>query len=122
MPDSHSKSLTSPLAALLRDSALVWRGAETAHPKTKPTGFRELDERLPGGGWPIGNLMNSAPGFPITSVRPATWKSACGTPSNVSRQVPGRTLHQRRSVEASWNLNPYGTDRSATIKSAIRRV
>jgi protein ImuA len=61
MPDSHSKSLTSPLAALLRDSALVWRGAETAHPKTKPTGFRELDERLPGGGWPIGNLVEIVP-------------------------------------------------------------
>jgi len=36
----------------------VWRasGAEGA-PKALPTGFRRLDERLPGGGWPLDTLV-----------------------------------------------------------------
>jgi hypothetical protein len=61
MPDSHSKSIAGPLAEILRDSALIWRGSQTAHPKTRPTGFPGLDERLPGGGWPIGNLVEIVP-------------------------------------------------------------
>jgi protein ImuA len=61
MPDSHSKSIAGPLAEILRDSAQIWRGSETAHPKTLPTGFPGLDARLPGGGWPIGNLVEIVP-------------------------------------------------------------
>ena len=36
----------------------VWRGDRLAHmgEDTLPTGFAELDEQLPGGGWPRGAL------------------------------------------------------------------
>jgi cell division inhibitor SulA/protein ImuA len=36
----------------------VWRASSTeGAPKTLPTGFRRLDERLPGGGWPLDTLI-----------------------------------------------------------------
>lgn len=45
------------LDELLRHPA-VWRAAGTqGEPKTLPTGFRQLDERLPGGGWPLDTLI-----------------------------------------------------------------
>ena len=36
----------------------IWRGDQLAHSgvETLPTGFAELDEQLPGGGWPRGAL------------------------------------------------------------------
>ena len=45
------------LDELLRNPSL-WR-ADSAQdtPKTLPTGFRRLDERLPGGGWPLDTLI-----------------------------------------------------------------
>lgn len=48
--------MTDPLAALLRHPHL-WRGGGTQGPATVPTGFRRLDERLPGGGWPRATLI-----------------------------------------------------------------
>lgn len=45
------------LEELLRHPAL-WRGGSFADaPATVPTGFRRLDERLPGGGWPLSALV-----------------------------------------------------------------
>ncbi len=45
------------LDELLRHPS-VWRAAGTRDdPKTLPTGFRRLDERLPGGGWPLDTLI-----------------------------------------------------------------
>jgi hypothetical protein len=45
------------LAELLRHPAL-WRGGAIANaPATVSTGFRRLDERLPGGGWPLSSLV-----------------------------------------------------------------
>jgi len=45
------------LDELLRHPS-VWRAAGTRdEPKTLPTGFRRLDERLPGGGWPLDTLI-----------------------------------------------------------------
>jgi hypothetical protein len=36
----------------------VWRASGVpGTPKTLPTGFRRLDERLPGGGWPLDTLI-----------------------------------------------------------------
>jgi len=45
------------LEELLRNPSL-WR-ADSAQgtPRTLPTGFRRLDERLPGGGWPLDTLI-----------------------------------------------------------------
>ena len=34
----------------------IWRGADFARITAEPTGFVELDRRLPGGGWPVGAL------------------------------------------------------------------
>lgn len=53
---SHSDTLSPPLAKVLarRD---VWRGREPhATTPTVATGWRSLDEALPGGGWPLGAL------------------------------------------------------------------
>lgn len=49
--------MSGSLDELLRHPAL-WRGGSTADaPATVPTGFRRLDERLPGGGWPLSTLV-----------------------------------------------------------------
>jgi hypothetical protein len=44
------------VAELLRHPAL-WRGGDAGAPETVPTGFRALDARLPGGGWPLATLI-----------------------------------------------------------------
>jgi hypothetical protein len=44
------------IAELLRHPAL-WRGGDAGAPETVPTGFRALDARLPGGGWPLATLI-----------------------------------------------------------------
>ena len=49
--------MNGPLEELLRHPAL-WRGDSMGDtPATVPTGFRRLDERLPGGGWPLSTLV-----------------------------------------------------------------
>jgi cell division inhibitor SulA/protein ImuA len=49
--------VSSALEELLRHPAL-WRGGGiVGAPATVPTGFRRLDERLPGGGWPLSRLV-----------------------------------------------------------------
>ena len=48
--------MSDALAELLRHPAL-WRGADAGAPETLPTGFRALDARLPGGGWPLFTLI-----------------------------------------------------------------
>ena len=48
--------MSDALAELLRHPAL-WRGGSVGGaPATVSTGFRRLDERLPGGGWPLATL------------------------------------------------------------------
>jgi cell division inhibitor SulA/protein ImuA len=44
------------VAELLRHPAL-WRGDGRGAPEAVPTGFRALDARLPGGGWPLATLI-----------------------------------------------------------------
>jgi len=56
-----SRSASAALAEILRDSALLWRGKESPHPKTISSGFAELDDCLPGGGWPLGTLIEIMP-------------------------------------------------------------
>jgi len=46
----------SGVAELLRHPAL-WRGGGAGVSETVPTGFRDLDARLPGGGWPLATLV-----------------------------------------------------------------
>ncbi len=48
--------MNDALAELLRHPAL-WRGGDADAPETVPTGFRALDARLPGGGWPLATLI-----------------------------------------------------------------
>lgn len=46
----------SPLDAVLNHPA-IWRGSAFARvPPGVPTGFNELDNVIPGGGWPVGGL------------------------------------------------------------------
>jgi len=48
--------VSDALAELLRHPAL-WRGGGAGAPETVSTGFRALDARLPGGGWPLATLV-----------------------------------------------------------------
>jgi len=46
------------LQALLQANPLIWQGREaTTARRGLPTGFAELDEALPGGGWPHGTVV-----------------------------------------------------------------
>ncbi len=57
-PDSDAPGQGSELAGLLADTR-IWRGRQTQAPHrlaTLPTGWRALDDVLPGGGWPLGAL------------------------------------------------------------------
>lgn len=56
----NSQAPDEALSRLLQESALVWRGGAMAQPPAQSTGFAALDERLPGGGWPIGSLIEIA--------------------------------------------------------------
>jgi hypothetical protein len=58
---SPSHPAADSLDGLLQQSALIWRGREMSRPNTRTTGFQPLDERLPGGGWPVGALIEIAP-------------------------------------------------------------
>ena len=49
--------MNDALAELLRHPALWQGGAGGEVPATVPSGFRRLDERLPGGGWPLSTLI-----------------------------------------------------------------
>jgi protein ImuA len=61
MPRPQSNTAADALAGLLQDSPLVWRGRDLARPKTRTTGYPVLDEHLPGGGWPLGALIEILP-------------------------------------------------------------
>lgn len=52
-------SPAEPLEQLLRKQTGVWRGFRSQNPDwaTLETGFAELDSLLPGGGWPLGGLL-----------------------------------------------------------------
>ena len=50
-----------PLERLLRDSPHLWRGESLARIDTRATCYAALDAHLPGGGWPIGALVEIAP-------------------------------------------------------------
>ncbi len=52
---------TASIEALLQGSTRIWRGRELAHPATRSTGVAELDRALPGGGWPVGTLVEIVP-------------------------------------------------------------
>ena len=51
----------SALDQLLQNSAQVWRGTQTSRIKTCASGYPSLDAALPGGGWPIGALIELLP-------------------------------------------------------------
>jgi hypothetical protein len=51
------------LQALLSSSSHLWRGRETARVDARSTGYAALDARLPGGGWPLGTLIEIAPEY-----------------------------------------------------------
>lgn len=51
--------MSSPRLDELLQHPAVWRagGGAQGETKTLPTGFRRLDDRLPGGGWPLDTLI-----------------------------------------------------------------
>jgi cell division inhibitor SulA len=54
---SSPATTADPLERLLRESRVLWRGRELSRAPARTTGFAALDERLPGGGWPLGALI-----------------------------------------------------------------
>ena len=52
---------TEALEMLLRGSQHLWRGGEMARVDARATGYATLDARLPGGGWPVGSMVEIAP-------------------------------------------------------------
>mgnify|MGYP003465571481 CR=1 FL=1 len=76
--------MSDALAELLRHPAL-WRGGGAGDtPATVSTGFRRLDERLPGGGWPLRTLtellVDSAGVGEIRLLLPALCALSATTP------------------------------------------
>jgi protein ImuA len=49
------------LQTLLESSRLLWKGGERAKVEALSTGYPTLDARLPGGGWPLGSLIEIIP-------------------------------------------------------------
>lgn len=49
------------LRHLLQHSSQVWRGTDSARTKTCTSGYPALDAVLPGGGWPVGALIELLP-------------------------------------------------------------
>lgn len=45
----------------LLEHPAIWRGRSAARTRTFPTGFKALDEGLPGGGWPQAGLIEILP-------------------------------------------------------------
>jgi len=54
-------STATSLETLLSRSTQVWRGGEKANVDAQSSGYAALDARLPGGGWPVGALIEIAP-------------------------------------------------------------
>ena len=54
---SHGRYAVSDALAELLCHPALWRGGGASTPETVPTGFRTLDARLPGGGWPLSTLI-----------------------------------------------------------------
>ena len=54
-------SWAESLETLLRGSSHLWRGGEMARSDARSTGYAALDARLPGGGWPVGAVIEIAP-------------------------------------------------------------
>jgi hypothetical protein len=53
--------MSSQPEILFKGSPHVWRAGEMAAGDARATGYALLDARLPGGGWPIGALIEIAP-------------------------------------------------------------
>src|SRR5579871_30016 len=54
-------SSAESIRALLQNSSQLWRGGEIARVEARSSGYAALDARLPGGGWPVGALIEIAP-------------------------------------------------------------
>jgi hypothetical protein len=64
LPYAHVMTPTAEsLQALLNSSSHLWRGKETARVDARSSGYAALDARLPGGGWPLGTLIEIAPEY-----------------------------------------------------------
>ncbi len=61
MSDLHPLRRAPSLRELVQSSGQLWRGDELAQVAAQPSGFAALDARLPGGGWPLGALIEIAP-------------------------------------------------------------
>jgi hypothetical protein len=63
MPAPLTAVTDATLQSLLQNSSQIWRGIEAARVKTRASGYANLDAVLPGGGWPVGALIELLPAF-----------------------------------------------------------
>ena len=57
----HAVNTDASLQQLLQQSAQLWRGTHNPRTKTWLSGHASLDAVLPGGGWPVGALIELLP-------------------------------------------------------------
>ena len=96
------------LQTLLRDFPYLWRGGETARVDARSTGYAALDARLPGGGWPVGTLIEIAPAYDglgeLRLTLPAL-KSWCQEGRNVAFVSPPHIPYAPALVRCGLTLN-----------------
>jgi protein ImuA len=79
--------MNDALEELLRHPAL-WRGGDAGAPETVPTGFRALDARLPGVGWPLATLIELlVPAAGVGEIRLLAGTAALTTAGRRTRWV-----------------------------------
>jgi hypothetical protein len=96
------------IQTLLRDSSCLWRGGETARVDARSTGYAALDARLPGGGWPVGTLIEIAPAYDglgeLRLTLPAL-KSWCQDGRNVAFVSPPHIPYAPALARCGLTLN-----------------
>jgi protein ImuA len=119
---------SASLAEILRGSALVWRGTESPHPKTISAGFAHLDECLPGGGWPLGNLIEIIPaceGVGELSVCLPVLAALCRQGRRIALEAPPHVPHApglRRARLALDSLVWVDADRDEDARWAAAQL
>jgi len=100
--------VVEPLERLLRDSRQVWRGQRMPRIDAQSTGYASLDAHLPGGGWPIGALVEIAPacnGLGELSLTLPALRSWCQEGRSVAFVQPPHTPYAPALVRYGLSLD-----------------
>jgi cell division inhibitor SulA len=133
---NSSPPVPFPLESLLSSSLPIWKGRRLASGSGRATGFPALDEALPGGGWPLGAVIEILPaceglgeislllpalrslsldGHPIALVNPPHIPYA---PALVAAGLPLRSLlwvEVRQNEDGHWAAEQLLRQRAAVL-------